>query len=61
MLVDDLRATISDKLNREVVKPPDPAQQPYPVHKEHHYFHLAVTKMIEESVLDRQGPLRSHG
>ena len=52
MLVDDLRATISHKLDREVVKPPDPAQQPDPVHKEHHDLHPAVTKMFEEHVLD---------
>ena len=61
MLVDDLGATISHKLDREVVKPPDPAQQPDAVHKEHHDLHPAVTKMIEEHVLGRRGPLRSHG
>jgi hypothetical protein len=52
MLVDDLGATISHKLDREVVKPPDPAQQPDPVHKEHHHLHPAVPRMIEEHVLD---------
>jgi hypothetical protein len=52
MLVYDLSAVTSDKLNREVVKPFDLALKSDPVHKEHRYLYPVVSNMRQEYVLE---------
>ena len=61
MLVHDLCPATSGQLNRVTVKPLDPAYELDPIHKEHHYLNFTVAKVFEEHVLDRWGPLYSHG
>ncbi len=61
MLVHDLCPATSGKLHRITVKPFDPAHEFDPVHEEHHNLNFTVAKLSEEHVLDRRGPLYSHG
>lgn len=52
MLVDDLRAITSRKLDRVVVEPFDPAQKPDPVHKKERHLRSVIAKVFQERVLE---------
>jgi hypothetical protein len=60
MLVDDLRAITSCKLDRVAVHAFDPPLQPNPIYKEYCYVNPVILEVLEEHILDVRGPLCGH-
>jgi hypothetical protein len=52
MLVDDLGAIASHKLDREAVEPFDLALKPDPIHEKHRHLNIVVAEMLQEGVLE---------
>ena len=52
MLIDDLGAIASHKLDREAVEPSDPAQKLDPIHEKHCHIDVVVAEMRQEGVLE---------
>lgn len=60
MLVDDLGAITSRKLDRKVIEPLDPTLQPNSGYKKYGHFNPVIPEMFEEHVLNQRGPLYCH-
>jgi hypothetical protein len=52
MLVDDLGAIASHKLDGEIVERSDLALESDPIHEKHRHLNSVVAKMLQEDVLE---------